>query len=70
LTPHHHADGKPYSWAVTLSDYDPDNPYAFVTSATFDSKDEAEAFIAECKSRPAEQDHVSDIAEFDDFPPF
>jgi hypothetical protein len=41
-------DGNPRPWAVTLNDY---GPYAdsVSTITTFDTKEEAEAFIAECR---------------------
>lgn len=68
LTLHHHDEGKPYAWAVTLGDYYPEDPYGCVTSATFDSNEEAEAFIAECKSRPPEPERHDDPADFDDPP--
>jgi hypothetical protein len=41
-------DGNPRPWAVTLNVYGP-SADSVSTIATFDTKEEAEAFIAECR---------------------
>lgn len=40
------------TWTVAIGDYNSDNPYDICTQLRFDTKEEAEAYIAEAKVNP------------------